>query len=330
MSRQQIQNLYLKFINGECTRQEIDLLIDLLKSVDHEESLPTVEEVERLRTEDLYLNNEISDKIFHDILSAHPSATPTKKVNFRSWKSAIAIAASLVCLVGLGLVAWDILRPSLIIYQSDFAKKETYTLPDGTKVMLNANSRIQLNETFSIDKKREVWIMGEAFFDVAQDNKRPFIIHTPKGLNVQVLGTAFNLKARPKDTRLVLHTGSVKVAIKDIAGSEQVLVPGEMVALKDEQHKLIKTYVDTLYYAAWQYDLLPFKNEPLEKIAITIRDIYGYQVEYGKGNSKLSKLHFTGSLPANNIDKAITTLSAALNCNIFIKDNKTISINQQD
>ncbi|GAA4802499.1 FecR family protein [Olivibacter ginsenosidimutans] len=329
MSEQQIQKLYLKFIKGECTRQEIDLLLDLLKTVEHKKSLPGLEEVERLNEENLRLDDQASDRIFQTILNAHTPAVPLKK-NPYGWKSVTAIAASIVCLLGLGLMAYYVMKPSKVTYQSGFAKKETYTLPDGTKVILNANTQLQLTRTFSTDSQREVWIAGEAFFQIAPDNKRPFIVHTPKGLNVQVLGTAFNLKARPKETQLVLNNGCVKVGVKNIAGSAQVLSPGEMVTLKEEQHKLVKTTVDTVYYAAWRYDLLPFTNEPLEKVANTIKDIYGYQVVYSKGEDQLSKMHFTGSLPANNIDKVITTLSAALNCDILIKDNKTITINQQD
>ncbi|WP_134090754.1 FecR family protein [Olivibacter sp. XZL3] len=325
MSIQQIKNLYLKFIKGECTRREIDLLVKLLQSTEHEAGLPTVEEIKRLDQEAV-LDEEASDDIFHAIITSDQGREESKFPG-STWKSMLVVAASIIVLFAIGILAHSLLSPTKTIYRADFAEKKTVMLPDGTKVLLNANTQIETHQHFLNQDKREIWITGEAFFDVAPDKKRPFIVYTSKGLEVRVLGTAFNLKAREAETHVVLNRGSVQVAIRNTAKEAAMLVPGEMAMLNMEEKTLIKRPVDTLDYAAWQYDLLPFKNESLAKIAHVLKEIYGYDVVFGK--TGLEKRHFTGSLPSNDIDKAIKTLSAALNCEITIHDNKKININQQ-
>lgn len=326
MSIQQIKNLYLKFIRGECTRQEIDLLVKLLQSVEHEEGFPTVEEIKRLDQEGLRLNDQDADDIFHAIIASGKENEEGRFLGSR-WKSALAVAASIIVLLSIGILGYSFFNPAKTIYFADFAEKKTIMLPDGTKVLLNANTQIETHQYFLNQDKREIWITGEAFFDVAPDKKRPFIVHTSKGLEVRVLGTAFNLKAREAETHVVLNRGSVQVAIRNTAKEAATLVPGEMAMLNMDEKTLIKRPVDTLDYAAWQYDLLPFKNESLGKIADVIAEIYGYDIFFEKKD--LEKRHFTGSLPANDINKAARTLAAALNCEITIHDNKTININQQ-
>jgi len=323
MSIQQIHDLYLKFIKGECTRQEIDLLIELLKTVDHSDGLPTVVETQQLEQEIGRLNEAASDRIFQNIITVNE---PLEK-NMRGGAKRLnwMIAASIIGLLVCGILTYMLLLPHQITYQAGFAKQEHYTLPDGTRVILNANTVVKINKSFVEDKKREVWLSGEAFFQVARQQAKPFIIHTPKGLEVRVLGTSFNLKARPTETHVVLNSGSVKVGLAHHNREAKLLVPGEMARLTANQQSIETTSVDTLYYAAWQYHLLPFKNEPLIKVTDNLQDIYGCKAAFA--NHHLEQMHFTGSLPSDDLDKAVKTLAAALNCDIYIdKSNNHIII----
>ncbi|MEH6304042.1 FecR domain-containing protein [Olivibacter sp. CPCC 100613] len=324
MSNQQIKNLYLKFIKGECTKQEIDLLIELLQSTEHEEGLPTVEEIIALEQETVYMDGQVSEAIFQAIITPRGKREESSLSENR-WKPTLMVAASLIILFLMGILGYTIFRPAKTIYSTDFAEKKTIVLPDGSRLLLNANTSVETYQQFLDRDKREVWIVGEAFFDIAPNQKRPFVVHTAAGLQVQVLGTAFNLKARDMETHVVLNRGSVKVAMERADQKAEVLVPGEMILL-DKDDTWVKKSVDTLYYAAWQYDLLPFDNESLANIARIIEEVYGYEMSFKK--TGLEKRHFTGALPSNNIDKAVATLSAALNCEIIIHDNKKITINQ--
>lgn len=320
MSNQQVKSLYLKFIKGECTHAEIDLLIELLQSVDDAEGLPSLEEVEQRLPQRISLSDAGSDRIFNTIVGHDSAVVPVYKTKRprTNWLIAAAITSFLI----LAAFAYYLLKPNKIIYQTDFAKKENYQLPDGTKLVLNANTTIEINDSFLTDDVREVWISGEAYFDVAQNKNRPFIVHTKTGLNVHVLGTAFNLKARSTETHVVLNRGSIKVSPQKYQNDGQMLVPGEIAHFHAENASIVKSAADTMYFSAWQYNLQPFKNERLKKVAVSMQEIYGYQVDFSE--EALANMHFTGALPTNDINKAIKTLAAALGCTINLENDKLI------
>jgi ferric-dicitrate binding protein FerR (iron transport regulator) len=102
-------------------------------------------------------------------------------------------------------------------------------LPDGSSIWLNEGSRIDYSEAFN-DKIREVWLRGEAFFDVAKNKQKPFIIHAGR-VNVKVLGTAFNIKSYPgeKNVETSLIRGSVEVTVNDDPSKIFILTPNQKI-----------------------------------------------------------------------------------------------------
>ncbi len=92
--------------------------------------------------------------------------------------------------------------------------KTNLVLPDGTKVWVNADSRLSYGKNFG-NQLREVYLEGEAYFDVAEDKRKPFIVHT-NNIDVKVLGTAFNVRAYGNEvnTQTTLLRGSVEVMLK--------------------------------------------------------------------------------------------------------------------
>jgi len=320
MSNQQVKSLYLKFMKGECTPAEIELLIELLQSVDDVEGLPSLEEVEQTLPQQESIADASSDRIFNAIVGQDTLVTDVERTKKRqtNW----LIAAAIISLLILANFVFYLSKPSKIIYQTDFAKKEKYQLPDGTKLLLNANTTIEINETFLTDKGREVWISGEAYFDVAQNKNKPFVVHTNTGMDVYVLGTTFNLKARSTETHVVLNRGSVKVFPEAQQDKAQLLVPGEIAHFHAEEARVVKSVTDTMYFSAWQYNLQSFKNEQLRNVAASMQDIYGYRIDFTE--ETLKNMHFTGALPTNDINKAIKTLAAALDCTINKENDKII------
>src|SRR5699024_2281168 len=108
--------------------------------------------------------------------------------------------------------------------------KTKIMLPDGTKVWLNADSKLTYPNDFQHIPKREVTLVGEAYFKVKHDAEHPFVIHT-KGLTVRDIGTEFNLKAYPDDenSSLSLIEGSVSVSLINDKDKDLILKPGEKV-----------------------------------------------------------------------------------------------------
>ncbi|TKC08977.1 FecR family protein [Pedobacter frigoris] len=178
------------------------------------------------------------------------------------------------------------------------ARGQTYqfTLPDGTKVWLNADSKLEFPSNFVNSKARFVKLSGEGYFEVAKDKAHPFIVTTDKQ-EVEVLGTHFNINAYKDESniRTTLLEGSVRV---DLTGSVsdksfRTLVPGQQSTLSDGGVIRIEQ-VDTEGAVAWKNGLFMFDAETLESIMMKVGRWYNVEVSYE--NEKVGKQVFSGSV----------------------------------
>lgn len=155
-------------------------------------------------------------------------------------------------------------------------KKELikFILPDGTKVSLNSNSKIQLKEGFGKTGNRILYLEGEAYFDVAKIPNQSFIVRT-KDQQIEVLGTKFNVRAYPhqKETITSLYEGKIKL----LTAHQNLLVdPNETVVNTGES--LSKENKDLNISAAWRNMQFSFEEEHIEDVIYRLADWYGLQV----------------------------------------------------
>jgi transmembrane sensor len=191
---------------------------------------------------------------------------------------------------------------------------------------LNANTKIKVSDNWSDENTREVWLDGEAFFEVV---KKPntgaakFVVHTPQ-LNVEVLGTAFNVKARRGATEVVLQSGKVTLnKVKNTDFKEIVMIPGDRVRVADEALKsVISDKVETEKVTAWTNGKIIFDNTPLLEVAKAIEDHFGYEVIL-EDKQLVTKL-YTGELLTDSPDVFFTVLSKTLGIKINIEGKKMI------
>ncbi|MBQ9571542.1 MAG: FecR domain-containing protein, partial [Prevotella sp.] len=148
------------------------------------------------------------------------------------------------------------------------------TLDDGTLVHLNYNTRLIYPEKFSRGD-RNVILDGEAYFMVAKDKSRPFIVHTPNG-DVKVYGTEFNVNTTGDNTSVVLVKGSVSVT--PTGGKEQLMNPGQLCEFSVEN--LMLSTIDVEPYIAWNEGKFSFEEWPLERIMQVISRWYGREVVF--------------------------------------------------
>lgn len=194
------------------------------------------------------------------------------------------------------------------------------TLSDGTRVFLNSDSRLIYPVAFG-KEKREVILQGEGYFDVAKDITRPFLVRT-EDMAVRVLGTSFNLKCYPGDTRVeaTLVHGSVEV----VGGEREILlVPGEQACLNRESGKMEKARVNTALYTSWKDGLFIFERERLEDILTILSRWYDVVIFYQRANVK-DEL-FTGDLKKyDNIEEHLKMLEMTTNVHFEINENTII------
>ena len=182
------------------------------------------------------------------------------------------------------------------------------TLDDGTRVHLNYNTTLSYPIHFD-SSTREVELQGEAYFFVAKNQSRPFIVHTPQG-SIKVYGTEFWVKTEREGkskTTVTLVRGSV--GFTSGSGKEQMLKPGQELSIVNSQLSI--NNVDTTPYTAWNTGVFVFENSTLEQLMGVLAQWYNIDKVTFRDNS-LRTIHFTGSLERygtiERVIRAITTV----------------------
>ncbi|GAA4312403.1 FecR domain-containing protein [Mucilaginibacter gynuensis] len=182
-------------------------------------------------------------------------------------------------------------------------------LSDSSTVTLNAASKLKYPEHFD-GKTREVYLEGEAFFDVAHDPAHPFIVHTSK-IKVSVLGTSFNVRSYGGDKKVTVAvaTGKVGVLAKTEGSITYFVLPGEKIAynLTDTEPNLSKIAVNEI--GAWQNGMLVYHNETLENISRQLERWYNVKIIIKK--DELKQMRFNFKQKNDRLENVMKTLQFA-------------------
>lgn len=209
-----------------------------------------------------------------------------------------------------------------------YGKRFEIALSDGTTVHLNAGSSLRYPVKFINGNKRQVFLEGEAFFDVSEDKEHSFIVSTP-GMDVTVLGTEFNVAAYPEDTFIntVLVEGSVGLSNTNDEQSNTIvrLEPGYKAKWKISSGKAKMEQVDTEMYTSWISGRLMLKNLSFENIIKKLERHYNVKIE--NNFTELNSQVFTASFDVETIDEVLDTFSEYKKFNFEINNN-TVTINK--
>lgn len=178
-----------------------------------------------------------------------------------------------------------------------YGKRGTLVLEDGTKIWLNARSRIIYPTQFS-DHQREVFVEGEVYFDVTPDKKRPFIVKTDR-INVQVLGTKFAISAykEEKQSHVVLASGTVNVYTDQNKKEKYKLSSNEIYELSENGQAKVAYVADISRYTSWIDGVYQFEHESLVSIVSLMKRFYGQEIECAP---EVGKLTCSGKLRLND------------------------------
>jgi hypothetical protein len=198
------------------------------------------------------------------------------------------------------------------------------TLADGTRVWLNAETEMRYPVVFGKDT-REVYVKGEAYFEVAKDASSPFIVHA-SGVATRVLGTSFNVMAYEGEDRveITLVTGNVEV---EDAGSRCPLMPGWQAVVDRETHRIARREVNVAAYTSWRNGLFDFGEMTLEELVVKLGRWYDVDFVFESDSARGKR--FTGAVKRSN------TLEFTLHfiektSNVYFKvDGRTIRIHEK-
>ncbi len=215
------------------------------------------------------------------------------------------------------------LQQDITVYSSAYGEIKEITLPDGSQVTLNGNSRLSLSDSWRSSGSREVFLEGEAFFDIEhikdQGAAKKFTVHTNE-LEVEVLGTTFNVTSRREETEVVLNTGKVRLYIpQDTDTAEVMMVPGDLVAFDRQKGTAVVQRVnDPNLLSSWKDNQLIFESTPLFEISQILGDAYGLEIEFP--NDSVKQKRFRGIFQANDIEILKQALTQTYNIKIIEKN----------
>ena len=255
---------------------------------------------------DVFTEEEINDGIQDILKDTQPKYTNLQIIR-GNW---LRIAASVALILGIGW--WLVDRNTLstisfdniasteqkAIHSINGTKSIVFELSDGSKITLEPQSELRYGNEFG-KEKREVFLTGEAFFEVTKDSQKPFLIYTGK-LVTKVVGTSFRIKAYEKDNDISVsvRTGKVTVYRKDSKSknskslsTEIVLVPNQKAVFEKDQELLVKTLVDKPVQLndVQKNTSLVFEETNIVEVFKILEGMYGVKISFDKeGFSKCS------------------------------------------
>lgn len=274
----------------------------------------------------------------YDTVAEVPVTTKSKYGQMKYW----LVAASLILMLGAGIFylqrTEDPLKSNNVITTQKGSKTDL-VLPDGTKVWVNADTRLSYNKNFG-NKTREVVLTGEAFFDVTKDKDRPFIVHTA-AMDVKVLGTAFNVRAYKNEAneQATLIRGLVEVVLKNKENEKIVLAPNEKLIITNKITMSLKTKPTVMQAETplikksttkkdsltneiqWMQNRIVFDQERLETIIPVLERWYNVKIEQHITNSQRL---YSGIFENDSIDDVLEALKIAGGFRYTIQKEKII------
>jgi transmembrane sensor len=182
-------------------------------------------------------------------------------------------------------------------------------LPDGTTVFLNKGSELLYPDIFD-QNAREVYLKGEAFFDVAHNREQPFVVHADIS-KTTVLGTSFNLRAygTEDDIRLTVVSGKVAFTLTD--DREKVIVaPGNMAKLDRNSRQILQGVNPDLNFLSWKTHELRFDDCPLEELIMVLGRHYAVDIRLD--NASTRNCRFSGDFKDTELDNTLKIITKAI------------------
>lgn len=268
-------------------------------------------------------------------------AVPVKRSG--RWRL-IAGAASVIFLLGLAVFYFSQKNThpnsTPLLYTTQLAEKKSFVLPDGSKVILNAGSKISVDQNFGQEDRR-LQLDGEAFFDVAHNAAKPFIVQTSR-MDVKVLGTAFNVRdyAVDESSETSLIRGSVELSLKNenkkitLSPNEKYILRENVVEAGNTANAVSSTVSEpasglmpvrvnkedtAIVEVSWTEDKLVFVDKPFEELAKQLERWYGVKIEIT--NPSLKNTLFTASFRNEGLEDVLEALRFTKSFNFERKDN---------
>lgn len=241
------------------------------------------------------------------------------------WIGAIAVAAALVMAFFLG--NWFSVINENTAYSTVIApsgQRTQLVLPDNTTVWLNSGTELKYPVSFS-KSSRDVFVKGEAYFEVTKNQGKPFIVHTSE-INVKVFGTRFNVKESKSSTLSTVTLYEGKVQVLDSRNKPlSFLDPGQQLRIRPEGIRLVEAK-NIESQIAWTNGMLVFDNQPFGEVIDYLANWYGVKIVID--NSLQNSHKFTFNVKTESLHDVLELISVITPINYSIKGD-LVTINKK-
>ena len=314
-----IRSLIRKHLGNGCDAGERRELLNLLDTPTGKQVISNLmdETSARLFRANLEVDPEVSDRmrkrlleqVTGDILEIPSEVSTIPLFRRRVWLYAASLTAILLIAGWLGRSFFH--KEDRQVYATDSGQRRTVILPDGSRVTLNVNSAITFEGR---ENSREVSLSGEAFFDVTRNPEKPMYVRTA-GIEIKVLGTAFNVKSYRDDDEVKTTLIRGKVTVKTMEagtapGHEVALVPNEEAIFHRESATLSKTRAGKEKDAYWHKGKLVFEDEPLHLIASELEKWYHVRISI---DERSRNCRFSMNIEQETLPEVLQLLEATNN-----------------
>ncbi len=336
MKNHNIPEIFRRFLQNESKAEEIKIMLkhfgskkhddELTKLIDSEFENPFHGNLENNAKVDavfLRVHEQIKVKIAQGDVQ-NPIIVPLRAKLLR-WTS---IAASVILVSALGYFGRDLFQSPSSKMQKLITingERKQLKLADGSVIWLNPKTTLTYPEKFN-GKTREVYLSGEAFFEVAKDKEHPFIVHSEQ-VNTQVLGTSFNIKSYSgqQDIQVTLLTGKVAVNVQGEKGKSTEIVPNQKVTYNKTSGALIKEGdINAKLFLDRKNGKLIYKGIELRNVINDLELFYNIKVNIA---TKMDHCLFYGNIDtAEEAELAIQQIALTFNGKFNRINNQTWEI----
>ncbi|HVI45261.1 MAG TPA: FecR domain-containing protein [Chitinophaga sp.] len=295
-----MEELLAKYLSGKCTPAEVEQVKQWLKDQGEEWMEKFMEE--HWDQQPQHSTPEVRQQLADQIITA----TVKRK---RMFFLRIATAA---CVAVIAAAACWLLIPSLQepvrweLVSNTGKDLKKIQLPDASVVTLNRNTTIRYSSAYN-KKERRVLLEGEAFFEIAPDANRPFLVQAGNAIT-RVYGTAFNVNAvtGAGEIRVALQQGKISVTCDSLSG-EKMMTPGQLLVYNRQSHKTDILPIAPETADSWRKGQLNFVNTPMHDVLLQLENTYG--VHFVHDNNIRQQQTVTAVFPAADLPKVLQHLA---------------------
>lgn len=319
-SRQSIELFIQRLKTGDCTPEEIDLFRKWIGEVEWNN---TTDELTPSMLE------SVKARMHKQLMQEFKEATVIP-IKWGALVRKYVAAAAIIITVGAGSLLWFLkgrqgtateqTATALSVIENDRNVVRKVTMPDGTIVWLNRNSRLEFDHQQYNQKQRYVKLSGEGFFEVAKDASRPFVVETGN-IHTRVLGTAFNIEAYQQESEIRISLVHGKIALEDKAKAiTRILAPAQTMRYSRQTRdwQLLPMAVNNI--SAWTTGALVFNEVPLEEAVERIGSRYHMVMSYDK--HLLLDKRITGIFTVNDWQSALRNVLFVHDLQFFVRQGK--------